>query len=322
MEKNQKIDFAFVTSALAAFNDQITFDLITKKLMNGAIYKKFTPYFTTVGTTKIPRLNAELSLQVGDCDLTPAGSNVFSQRDIITSKVSAPTKICKDTLNQTFMSSLYKSLFDNQDIPFGEAILNHNLEQLQYKIETGKWNATGTADTNFRFTGIIKAISGDTAINTINTYNIQTSAYTGGGDIVSATGITKLVEDLYKKLDNVAKSAKDLTLFLSPSNYFTLSKALAETVKYTNILTQGENIQFTHPYISNLTVLSDIGMSDSYAVMTPISNIIMSMDKTGSEVNAQYEYDNVNRSTVLHLDAVVGFQVEIPEYVSCNIAIL
>jgi hypothetical protein len=318
---SEKLNFDFTVSSLAAYNDQLSMELFYKKYLVNTIYSTWMPVPTNATDTYLPTLTPSITFNTDACEITAAGSQVFTQRKLETTTITSKQKMCKKDLSAKYMSAKFKTLLSNEEIPFLDEITNASMQVFLNQFEKGKYEGTGNSDSVYRMKGLFAVLSGDTAVKSINTFVPALSARTGLGDL-SVTGISSTIETAYQLLPSEAQGAMDLVLYLSSTEFFKLAKNLAVDYKYIQILTTNNMKSFQHPFISNLTVINDINMTASKFVMTPLSNIYASHDLSGKETEIKYVFDEVNDNYIQYIKMVAGVQVAVPEWVVTNIAVV
>lgn len=161
---------------------------ITKALYIGGDTGKFAMFMGGIkGSTTIPTIDGEATLQAGHCK-TPSGGVDVADLKISVEPWTFFENFCQDDLQSKFPNMVLKSGSSNADAPKGweEKIIDLKTKSIQKKLELTYWQGD-TAGTYTNFDGFIKLIDADG--NAID-------GNTSGANAITKANVIGLVDDM------------------------------------------------------------------------------------------------------------------------------
>lgn len=203
--------YGFNISALPAYTDQLSMDLMAKAVLDTNLlqYLDLKTGFTS-GSFTINLVDAELPVSALSCGGYPGeGQVVYTQVPVTIESLQSKTQLCPEDLRSVYQSAFMSAGTGNDFIPFEEVISESYQKKLTKATEDFLINGFGTTDG-------IKA-----QITAANGANVPAGA--------AAWTVSNAVEqalDLYDAIDESVINRDDIIIACSPANYRTLVRAL------------------------------------------------------------------------------------------------
>lgn len=241
--------FGFNISALPAYTDQLSMDLIAKAVLNTNLLQ-FTDLRTgmTSGQFTINLVDAELPISALSCGGYPGdGQVVYTQVPVTITSLQSKTQLCPEDLRSVYQSAFMSAGTGNDFIPFEEVISESYSAKITKAIEDYLINGFGATD------GLKDQI---TVANGANIALGTPAAWTVNNVVAQAL-------DLYDAIDEDVINRDDLIMVMSPANYRTLVRGLVA---------------------QNLFNYMPVGGGDNEILMLPGTNVkcVMSSGLVGS----------------------------------------
>ena len=203
--------FGFDISALPAYTDQLSLDLISKAVLKTDLldYVDLRSGFTS-GTVAINLVDAALPVSALSCGWTSDGEITYSQVNVTIESLQSKTEMCIEDLRSVYQSAFMNAGTGNDFLPFEEVISESYADKLR------KYNE-GFLINGFGATTGLKA-----QITSANGANLQ-------GGVPAAWTATNAVEqalDLYDAIAESVKDRDDLIMVVSPDAYRALVRGL------------------------------------------------------------------------------------------------
>lgn len=201
---------AFDLTALTAYTDELSLDLIAKAVLTTDLMNDIDVRSgLQAGTVAINLMDGDLNVADLACGWNPSGDVNFSQVDISIADKQVKMELCPEDLRQYWLSQRMSAGTANDSVPFEETIAGYYVERVR------KYNE-----------GFL--INGD---GTVNGIKAQITALAGAN--VPATPLAWTVSnaidqalDLFDSIDESVKDREDLIMIVSPANFQTLRRAL------------------------------------------------------------------------------------------------
>lgn len=264
---------AFNLNALSTFTDELSFELISKAVLETDLMANISVRTgLQSGTTAVNLL--EGTLVVGDlaCGWTSGGTVSLTQVDIVVRDKQVKQDLCPQSLRAYYTSQLMSAGAHQESISFEELIADHYVSQIKNFNENYIINGDGT--------GLgIKQLLG-----TASTSNIAATA----SFVVSAA--YDLVMDLYDAMDERVKSRNDIVMVMSPGRFNVLKRALIKENLYHFDSVRSNNIIEVPG--ANLRVVKSSGLIGSgYMACFSAQNVIMGTGLTDDMSSISFFYD-------------------------------
>ena len=219
--------FTFVPTALPAYTDQLSLDLISKAVLNTELlsYVDLRAGFTA-GTVSINLVNTTTPIVGAGCGSstfpttigTPPNeitNNVnFQQVNVTIDSLESKSTLCVETLRANFLSNYMSPGMGNDAIPFEEVISESYAKSLRKENENYLINGNASTGT----TGLRQQITSTEGAQ-LQTGLTAPAAWTVANAIEQAL-------DLYDAIEESVKDNDDLIMVISPVAYRALTRAL------------------------------------------------------------------------------------------------
>ena len=209
--------FGFDISALPAYTDQLSLDLISKAVLKTDLldYVDLRSGFTS-GTVAINLVDADLPVSALSCGWTSYGEVTYSQVNVTIESLQSKTEMCVEDLRSVYQSAFMNAGTGNDFIPFEEVISESYSDKLRKYNEGFLINGFGT-------TPGLKA-----QITSANGANLQ-----GGTPAAwTATNAVEQALDLYDAIAESVKDREDIIMVVSPDAYRALVRGLVASNLY------------------------------------------------------------------------------------------
>lgn len=286
---------SFNLSALSAYTDQLSTDLVS-----AALLKPFSVQYLTImagktaGTSAINLLNSVPYIIDATCGFNtstvgPGGATgnttVYSQIDLVVQSKMLKEQLCPEDLRNYWLSSQLSPSAYAESVPFEEQIANNKVNNIAAYVENTIWQGDGAS-----LDGLLaQATVADGCIGG-----------TGAGITVPFTVATVFdsIWGIYGKLTNPLKQEDDLVMYMSMSNYAIAVQALMAKgnsliLQYPNINNASGNTPnaFIWPGTS-MTILGAPGINtNSHIIVGPKKYIYFGTGLIDDADNFKFYYD-------------------------------
>jgi hypothetical protein len=267
--------FGFDISALPAYTDQLSLDLISKAVLKTDLldYVDLRSGFTS-GTVAINLVDADLPVSALSCGWTSDGEVTYSQVNVTIESLQSKTEMCVEDLRSVYQSAFMNAGTGNDFIPFEEVISESYADKLR------KYNE-GFLINGFGSTTGLKA-----QITSANGANLQA----GTPAAWTATNAVEQALDLYDAIDEAVKDRDDLIMVVSPDAYRALVRGLVASNLYHYDSVAGNDVVELPG--TNVTVVKSSGLVGSnYKFAGPGKMILAATGLTDELDNFRFFYD-------------------------------
>jgi len=270
--------FGFDISALPAYTDQLSLDLISKAVLKTDLldYVDLRSGFTS-GTVAINLVDADLPVSALSCGWTSDGEVTYSQVNVTIESLQSKTEMCIEDLRSVYQSAFMNAGTGNDFLPFEEVISESYADKLR------KYNE-GFLINGFGATTGLKA-----QITSANGATLQ-------GGVPAALTATNAVEqalDLYDAIDEAVKDRDDLIMVVSPDAYRALVRGLVASNLFHYDSVSGNDVVILPG--TNITVVKSSGLVGSdYKFAGPGKMILAATGLTDELDNFRFFYDEAS----------------------------
>ena len=270
--------FGFDISALPAYTDQLSLDLISKAVLKTDLldYVDLRSGFTS-GTVAINLVDADLPVSALSCGWTSDGEVTYSQVNVTIESLQSKTEMCIEDLRSVYQSAFMNAGTGNDFIPFEEVISESYADKLR------KYNE-GFLINGFGATTGLKA-----QITSANGAQLQ-------GGVPAAWTATNAVEqalDLYDAIAEEVKDRDDLIMVVSPDAYRALVRGLVASNLFHYDSVSGNDVVMLPG--TNITVIKSSGLVGSdYKFAGPGKMILAATGLTDELDNFRFFYDEAS----------------------------
>jgi hypothetical protein len=267
--------FGFDVSALPAYTDQLSLDLISKVVLKTDLldYVDLRSGFSS-GTVAINLVDADLPVSALSCGWTSDGQVTYSQVNVTIESLQSKTEMCIEDLRAKYTSAFMNAGTGNDFLPFEQVISESYTDKLRKYNEGFLINGFGTT------TGL-KA-----QITSANGANLQA----GTPAAWDATNAYEQALDLYDAIDESVKDRDDLIMVVSPDAYRALVRALVAQNLYHFNSVEGNDIMILPG--TNVTVVKSSGLVGSnYKFAGPGKMILAATGLTDELDTFRFFYD-------------------------------
>jgi hypothetical protein len=255
---------SFNVSALPAYTDQLSTDLIS-----AALLKSFTTDFVTIeagktaGTSAINVMNSTVDIKDATCGFAAGqvGSNatVFSQIPLVVGSKMLKEQLCPEDLRSKWTSSQLGAGANQETVPFAELIANNKIANIAKYVENTIWQGDGAT-----LTGLLaQTTNANGSINSAGAYTQWTTS----------TAIAEFWLNV-GSLTSSLQTEDDLVMYTSYANYQALVAALINTgasvigqfAQVSNAAGVNAPSSFVFPG-TNITVFAAPGINDAARVI-------------------------------------------------------
>ena len=238
--------FGFDITALPAYTDQLSLDLISKVVLKTDLldYVDLRSGFTS-GTVSINLVDADLPVSALSCGWTSDGEVTYTQVPVTIESLQSKTEMCVEDLRSVYQSAFMNAGTGNDVIPFEQVISESYSDKLR------KYNE-GFLINGFGATTGLKA-----QITSANGANLQTGV---PATWVSGNAYDQAL-DLYDAISESVKDRDDLIMVVSPDSYRALVRALVSQNLYHFNSVEGNDIMILPG--TNCTIVKSSGLVGS-----------------------------------------------------------
>jgi hypothetical protein len=267
--------FGFDVSALPAYTDQLSLDLISKVVLKTDLldYVDLRSGFSS-GTVAINLVDADLPVSALSCGWTSDGQVTYSQVNVTIESLQSKTEMCIEDLRAKYTSAFMNSGTGNDFLPFEQVISESYTDKLRKYNEGFLINGFGTT----------LGLKGQ--ITSANGANLQA----GTPAAWDATNAYEQALDLYDAIDESVKDRDDLIMVVSPDAYRALVRALVAQNLYHFNSVEGNDIMILPG--TNVTVVKSSGLVGSnYKFAGPGKMILAATGLTDELDTFRFFYD-------------------------------
>jgi len=273
---------AFNVTALPAYTDQLSLDLISKAVLNTDLlsYVDLRPGFAS-GTVAINLVDTATPIVAAGCGGYPTtGNNVtYTQVNVQVDSLESKALLCVEDLRAKYLSAFMSPSMDNDAIPFEEVISESYAKNLRKANENYLINgnvSTGAVGLKGQITSALGA-------------NLQ-------GGTPAAWDVNNAIDqalDLYDAIAESVKDMDDLIMVVSPEAYRALTRALVaqgDTGLYHYKSVEGNEIVMLPG--TNCTIVKSSGLTGSnFKFAGPSSFILAATGLTDELDSFRFFYD-------------------------------
>lgn len=270
--------FGFDITALPAYTDQQSLDLISKVVLKTDLldYVDLRSGFTS-GTVSINLVDADLPVSALSCGWTSDGEVTYTQVPVTIESLQSKTEMCVEDLRSVYQSAFMNAGTGNDFIPFESVIAENYTDKLR------KYNE-GFLINGFGATTGLKA-----QITSANGANLQ-------GGVPAAWTATNAVEqalDLYDAIAESVKDREDIIMVVSPDAYRALVRGLvASNLYHYDSVNSNDVVELPG---TNATVVKSSGLVGSdYKFAGPGKMILAATGLTDELDNFRFFYDEAS----------------------------
>jgi len=270
--------FGFDISALPAYTDQLSLDLISKAVLKTDLldYVDLRSGFTS-GTVAINLVDADLPVSALSCGWTSDGEVTYTQVNVTIESLQSKSEMCVEDLRSVYQSAFMNAGTGNDFIPFEEVISESYADKLRKYNEGFLINGFGTT------TGLKAQI---TSANGAQLQAGTPAAWT-------ATNAVEQALDLYDAIDEAVKDRDDLIMVVSPDAYRALVRGLVASNLYHYDSVSGNDVVILPG--TNVTVVKSSGLVGSdYKFAGPGKMILAATGLTDELDNFRFFYDEAS----------------------------
>ena len=267
--------FGFDVSALPAYTDQLSLDLISKVVLKTDLldYVDLRSGFSS-GTVAINLVDADLPVSALSCGWTSDGQVTYSQVNVTIESLQSKTEMCIEDLRAKYTSAFMNAGTGNDFLPFEQVISESYTDKLRKYNEGFLINGFGTT----------LGLKGQ--ITSANGANLQA----GVPAAWTATNAYEQALDLYDAIDESVKDRDDLIMVVSPDAYRALVRALVAQNLYHFNSVEGNDIMILPG--TNVTVVKSSGLVGSnYKFAGPGKMILAATGLTDELDTFRFFYD-------------------------------
>jgi len=267
--------FGFDVTALPAYTDQLSLDLISKVVLKTDLldYVDLRSGFSS-GTVAINLVDADLPVSALSCGWTSDGQVTYSQVNVTIESLQSKTEMCVEDLRAKYTSAFMSPGTGNDVIPFEQVISESYTDKLRKYNEGFLINGFGTTDG-------LKA-----QITSANGANLQA----GTPAAWDATNAFEQALDLYDAIAESVKDRDDLIMVVSPDAYRALVRSLVAQNLYHFNSVEGNNVVILPG--TNCTVVKSSGLVGSnYKFAGPGKMILAATGLTDELDTFRFFYD-------------------------------
>lgn len=203
--------YGFNISALPAYTDELSMDLIAKAVLDTNLLQ-YTDLRTgmTSGAFTINLVDAELPVSALSCGGYPGdGQVVYTQVPVIIESLQSKTQLCPEDLRSVYQSAFMSAGTGNDFIPF------ENIISESYQMKLTK----ATEDFLINGFGTTAGLKGQITL-------ANGAAVPAGAAAWTVSNAVDQALDLYDAIDESVINRDDIVIVCSPANYRTLVRAL------------------------------------------------------------------------------------------------
>jgi hypothetical protein len=238
--------FGFDITALPAYTDQLSLDLISKVVLKTDLldYVDLRSGFTS-GTVSINLVDADLPVSALSCGWTSDGEVTYSQVPVTIESLQSKTEMCVEDLRSVYQSAFMNAGTGNDQIPF-ESVISES-----YSDKLRKYNE------GFLINGFGATLGLKGQITSAKGANLQA----GTPAAWTASNAYEQALDLYDAIAEEVKDRDDLIMVVSPDAYRALVRALVAQNLYHFNSVEGNDVMILPG--TNVTIVKSSGLVGS-----------------------------------------------------------
>ena len=270
--------YGFDITALPAYTDQLSLDLISKVVLKTDLldYVDLRSGFTS-GTVSINLVDADLPVSALSCGWTSDGEVTYTQVPVTIESLQSKTEMCVEDLRSVYQSAFMNASTANDQIPFESVISESYADKLR------KYNE-GFLINGFGATTGLKA-----QITSANGANLQA----GVPATWTAVNAFEQALDLYDAVSESVKDRDDLIMVVSPDAYRALVRALVAQNLYHFNSVEGNDIMILPG--TNCTIVKSSGLvASDYKFAGPGKMILAATGLTDELDSFRFFYDEAS----------------------------
>ena len=270
--------FGFDISALPAYTDQLSIDLISKAVLKTDLldYVDLRSGFTS-GTVAINLVDAALPVSALSCGWSSDGEVTYSQVNVTIESLQSKTEMCIEDLRSVYQSAFMSAGTGNNELPFEEVISESYADKLRKYNEGFLINGFGAT------TGLKGQI---TSANGANLQGGVPAAWTPANAGEQAL-------DLYDAIDEAVKDRDDLIMVVSPDAYRALVRGLVASNLFHYDSVSGNDVIILPG--TNVTVVKSSGLVGSDYKFAGPGKMILAATGLTDELDAfRFFYDEAS----------------------------
>lgn len=262
-------------SSLSKYTDETSSDLIYKSIMSGNTAEMISVMPGIKSSKTINRLASTIYMQAGNCGFTDSGSTALDQVNLTVKDIKINENICLNTLEDYYTQVMMRPGSYNEDIPFVEIFANEKSELISKEIDKMIWQgniSTGSGNLSL-VDGFIVNIDDQSGSTAYQKAKVDWSGVTTSSGIAIDD-----VDDLIANIPTDIKGLKDLTLFVSHSQfqYYLIDLRKQDYYHFAPDFNIDNGI--IHPG-SNVRIVPVTGLQGSNVkILTPASNLYLGTD--------------------------------------------
>jgi len=267
--------FGFDITALPAYTDQQSLDLISKVVLKTDLldYVDLRSGFTS-GTVSINLVDADLPVSALSCGWTSDGEVTYTQVPVTIESLQSKTEMCVEDLRSVYQSAFMNAGTGNDFIPFESVISESYTDKLR------KYNE------GFLINGFGATLGLKGQITSAKGANLQT----GTPAAWTASNAYEQALDLYDAIAESVKDRDDLIMVVSPDAYRALVRALVAQNLYHFNSVESNDIMILPG--TNVTVIKSSGLVGSdYKFAGPGKMILAATGLTDELDSFRFFYD-------------------------------
>ena len=182
LKKFIKQKFDYDVSGLAAYVDEQREDLITRSVTEARTLRYITIQEGIKGSEEIKLLDDTLTYQAGDCEMTPSGDTIFTDRAIAVETLGYMKRFCQKDLAGfwTQLALTPGASAEDKNLPFEAQITNYLLSLHALELDKLIWKgnkATGTGNLQWMngYRQFLTTANGCVNLNTSSVASIDAS---------------------------------------------------------------------------------------------------------------------------------------------------
>jgi len=290
-------------SGLSTWTDENKIDLVAKSILKGRTIDLINLQTGIKNSATINLLASTPTFAAGACGWSAAGTTDLTQRAITVCDIKQNEAICLDTLENYYTSKMMKPGSYNEEIPFEQVFAEEKAAQISSFVDTLIWRG-GLPGESTLCDGFITTMSGDSAV----------VDYTGM--TFAPANIVAQVDAMVALVDADVIDVDDLTLFISYANYRTYAKALRDANLFHYDGSENQGMEFSQMIPgTNVKMVAVKGMTDTYCVLSPASNLYLGTDLVSDFEDFRIFYSEDNDEVRLRAKFKVGVNYAVSEFV-------
>ena len=269
--------YGFNITALPAYTDELSMDLIAKAVLNTNLlqYTDLRTGFTS-GAFTINLVDAELPVSALSCGGYPGdGQVVYTQVPVTIESLQSKTQLCPEDLRSVYQSAFMSAGTGNDFIPFEQVISE------SYAMKLTK----ATEDFLINGFGATAGLKGQ--ITVANGANIAL----GTPAAWTVSNVVEQALNIYDAIDESVINRDDLIMVMSPSNYRTLVRGLVAQNLYHFPSVEGNEVMMLPG--TNVKVVMSSGLVGSNNVFAGPGKFIIAATGLQDELDSfRFVYSN------------------------------